>query len=844
MSALRRDRDRQRRRRRHARPPARALGQADPAARARRLAPARAAELARGGRLRRQPLRLAGHLVRRRAARRSSRRSTTSSAARRSSTARRSTACARRTSASCATTTASRPRGRSATTSSSPTTRRPSSSTRCTARAARTRPSRPRARPTRSRRSRHEPRIQQLSDDLAAAGLHPFHAPCGVMLDEANMPYSRCVRCADVRRLPVPGARQVRRRGAGRAAGARAPQRHAAHQRAGAARCETNAAGHARSPRSSSSATASRRRSPADIVVVSCGAANSATLLLASASDTHPNGLANGSDQVGRNYMFHNSQAVLALSKEENPTVFQKTLGLNDFYFGERRLRVPAGQHPDGRQVLRPPMYRGEKPLRDEARAAVDARPDRPPRGRLLALDRGPAAARQPRHAATATAASRSSYTADQPGARRSGCYDELKSMLGHLGMHEDHLFPRHAYLKNDIPVAGVRAPGRAPAASAPTRPRRCSTPTAGARGRQPLRRRHELLPEHRRRQPGADGDGQRAARRRSPARAAGRREPARSRRCRLRPRTARRVVIVGGGFGGLAAAQALRSADVDVTLVDRTNHHLFQPLLYQVAAGVLSMGDCAPPIRGMLRAQSERQRARWPRSPTSTPSGARCPRPRRADRLRQPDRRLRRARPPTSATTSGRSASFGLKTLARRGRAARPDLSALRGGRAGDGPTLRAELLTFVVIGGGPTGVEVAGAARGRSRATTCSGEFTRFDPTTGARRPARRRRARADRLQPEALGEGRARAGRARRRRCARARAPRRSTPRRRRSSRAATTRADRGAHGDLGGRRARGAVRRRRSPRRPAPSTTAAAGSRSAARLTVCRAIRRSR
>ena len=70
-----------------------------------------------------------------------------------------------------------------------------------------------------------------------------------------------------------------------------------------------------------------------DIVVVSCGAANSAKLLQLSARDKHPNGLANGSDQVGRNFMFHDSSAVLALSKEENPTIFQKTLGLNDFYF-------------------------------------------------------------------------------------------------------------------------------------------------------------------------------------------------------------------------------------------------------------------------------------------------------------------------------------------------------------------------------------------------------------------------------------------------------------------------------------------------------------------------------
>ena len=67
----------------------------------------------------------------------------------------------------------------------------------------------------------------------------------------------------------------------------------------------------------------------------------------------------------------------------------------------------------------------------------------------------------------------------------------------------------------------------------------------------------------------------------------------------------ARRVVVIGGGFGGLTVARELRRADADVTLVDRTNHHLFQPLLYQVAAGGLSEGDCASPIRGHLRRHS-----------------------------------------------------------------------------------------------------------------------------------------------------------------------------------------------------------------------------------------------
>src|SRR3954454_20768374 len=64
------------------------------------------------------------------------------------------------------------------------------------------------------------------------------------------------------------------------------------------------------------------------------------------------------------------------------------------------------------------------------------------------------------------------------------------------------------------------------------------------------------------------------------------------------------RVVIIGAGFGGLFAARFLRRAAVDVTVVDRTNHHLFQPLLYQVATGVLSEGDIAPPTRDVLRRQ------------------------------------------------------------------------------------------------------------------------------------------------------------------------------------------------------------------------------------------------
>ena len=102
-------------------------------------------------------------------------------------------------------------------------------------------------------------------------------------------------------------------------------------------------------------------RFSADVVVVACGAANTAKLLLQSANDKHPNGLANGSDQVGRNYMFHDSTAVLALSREENLTAYQKTLGLNDFYFGSDDFEYPLGNvQMVGKSTAA--MFRGERP--------------------------------------------------------------------------------------------------------------------------------------------------------------------------------------------------------------------------------------------------------------------------------------------------------------------------------------------------------------------------------------------------------------------------------------------------------------------------------------------------
>jgi choline dehydrogenase-like flavoprotein len=297
----------------------------------------------------------------------------------------------------------------------------------------------------------HEPRIQQLSDDLEAAGRHPFHAPCGVMLDEGNMPASTCVRCGTCDGFPC----VVHAKSDAEVLGVRPALEHpnvTLLTGARAVRLETDSAG-AAVTRVVVERDGERETYTADIVVVSCGAANSAKLLLASANDKHPHGLANGSDQVGRNYMFHASQAVLALSKEPNPTVFQKTLGLNDFYFSGPDVDYPLGNiQMVGKSSAE--MYRGEKPLQTKlapqwtldkvAEHAVDfwlSTEDLPlPENRVTLRDDGNIAL---------------AYRPTNDEAKKRLLH-ELKSMLATLGMHHDHLLPRHAYLKNDIPVAGV----------------------------------------------------------------------------------------------------------------------------------------------------------------------------------------------------------------------------------------------------------------------------------------------------------------------------------------------------------------------------------------------------
>jgi len=187
----------------------------------------------------------------------------------------------------------------------------------------------------------HEPRMQQLSDDFSALGLTPFHVPLGIMLDESDRRRSRCIRCATCDGHPC----LVQAKSDAQVVCVDPALRHDnATLLTGAyvSRLETDPSGREVS-RVHVERDGALEVYTADIVVVSAGAINSAALLLRSASERHPRGLANGSDVVGRHYMGHVNSVLMALSRCPNPTVFQKTLAVNDFYFGS-----PEWDHPMG----------------------------------------------------------------------------------------------------------------------------------------------------------------------------------------------------------------------------------------------------------------------------------------------------------------------------------------------------------------------------------------------------------------------------------------------------------------------------------------------------------------
>jgi len=187
----------------------------------------------------------------------------------------------------------------------------------------------------------HEPRIQQLSDDFARQGFRPFHTPLGVRLNEKDPRSSACIRCNTCDGFPclVFAKADAQVLGVDQALGYPNVE---LMTNAYVERLATN--GSARSAKSALvTRNGAREEITADIIVVSCGAINSAALLLRSANDKHPNGLANGSGIVGRHYMGHTNSVLMAISRCPNPTVFQKSLSINDFYFGEDGFDYPMG---------------------------------------------------------------------------------------------------------------------------------------------------------------------------------------------------------------------------------------------------------------------------------------------------------------------------------------------------------------------------------------------------------------------------------------------------------------------------------------------------------------------
>jgi choline dehydrogenase-like flavoprotein len=297
----------------------------------------------------------------------------------------------------------------------------------------------------------HEPRIQQISDDLTAAGYHPYHAPCGIMLNEAHRAMSTCIRCTWCDGYPC----LVHAKSDAESIAVRPildEPNVTLLVNAEVTRLETDPSG-----RSVTGVVVSRDGAQetyeADIVALSAGASNSAKILLASANDQHPNGLANGSDQVGRNYMFHNCKAIVALSKEPNDTVFQKTMAINDFYFGAPDYDFPVGQiQMIGKSNAE--AMKGEEPLltkfaphfslAETARHAVDfwlTTEDLPTPENRVTLDGD----------GNVHLSYRS--TNDEEADR---LYHEMKTVLNHAGMADHHVLTKNFYMHMSIPIAGV----------------------------------------------------------------------------------------------------------------------------------------------------------------------------------------------------------------------------------------------------------------------------------------------------------------------------------------------------------------------------------------------------
>jgi len=293
----------------------------------------------------------------------------------------------------------------------------------------------------------HEPRIQQLHDDLARMGHQPFHVPLGIRIDEKNRRKSPCIRCATCDGHPC----LVNAKADAQTICVDPALEHSNVSLLTNAKVtclETSPSGKVITKvhveRNGEAETYS-----GDIVVVACGAINSAALLLRSANDKHPRGLANGSDVIGRHYMGHVNTVMLAISRTPNPSIFQKTLGLNDFYLASKEWEYPMGHISFVGKLDAISLSAGAPPivpgftLKIMAKHSLDfwlTSEDLPdPENRVtLNSDGGIKLAYKPNN---------------EEGHKR--LIKKLKWMLNHLDCHP-HLLPRNLFAGQRIPLAGV----------------------------------------------------------------------------------------------------------------------------------------------------------------------------------------------------------------------------------------------------------------------------------------------------------------------------------------------------------------------------------------------------
>jgi choline dehydrogenase-like flavoprotein len=293
----------------------------------------------------------------------------------------------------------------------------------------------------------HEPRVAELEADLRRLGLRPFNLPVGVMLDERNSEASKCIRCATCDGFPC----LVDAKADAHVVALRPALMHenvTLMTNTYVKRVETSATG-----REATGVVIERDGKEefvaGSVVVVSAGAVNSAALLLRSAGDKHPNGLANGSGVVGRHYMAHNNSAMIALSRSRNTTEFQKTLGVNDFYYGDGEFDFPMG-HVQMLGKSQPDMFRGDAKFAPEfileklATHALDfwfTSEDLPDPNNRVTVERN--------------GTIRLSYTENNlEGHNR--LIQTFKNSLEHLGCESHHWLPNAMYLRKKIPIAGV----------------------------------------------------------------------------------------------------------------------------------------------------------------------------------------------------------------------------------------------------------------------------------------------------------------------------------------------------------------------------------------------------